>query len=198
MNNVYSIRKNISIQFSCKRIKSLTLFNIKVETFFYSDFQVPHRKLPAKFTCVVGFDDLRLSGILVVVEYEYDVPPLICYAQPWSGWRTIRSSEVLRTIWATHTSCRPRLRWCHVRRQPQQCYGWLDRLILGHATGTIGATYGLNMSTVVLAPSSVPAFFGHFLRLYSSAKGSSKTNLNGKLVELHFLLLALNKTNFNE
>lgn len=38
----------------------------------------------------------------------------------------------------------------------------LDCLILGHATGAVGATHGLHMATIVLVTSSITALLGHF------------------------------------
>lgn len=37
----------------------------------------------------------------------------------------------------------------------------LDRLVFGHATGTVGAAHGLHMATVVLVASSITALLGH-------------------------------------
>lgn len=38
----------------------------------------------------------------------------------------------------------------------------LDCLILGHATGAVGATHGLYMATIVLVTSSITALLRHF------------------------------------
>lgn len=36
----------------------------------------------------------------------------------------------------------------------------LDRLVLGHAPSAVGATHGLHVAAVVLAPSSITPFLG--------------------------------------
>lgn len=52
----------------------------------------------------------------------------------------------------------------------------LDRLILGHAAGAVGAAHGLHMAAVVLVASSVTALLGHPAGCFSSNRNTPYTH----------------------